>query len=50
MGKLGKIARGAAFGFTLLKRYVSNRCIEGRWQFAGWSNGFVMEVLMAQGV
>ena len=35
IGKPGKIARGAAFGFTLLKRYVSNRCIEGRWQFAG---------------
>jgi predicted transposase YbfD/YdcC len=38
------------FAISLLKRHPSNHSIKGKSQIAGWSNEFLMEVLMAQGV
>ena len=38
------------FAISLLKRHPSNHSIKGKSQIAGWSNEFLMQVLMAQGV
>ncbi|MGB2987240.1 MAG: hypothetical protein WBE26_15330 [Phycisphaerae bacterium] len=38
------------FAISLLKRHPSKHSIIGKSQIAGWSNDFLMEVLMAQGV
>ena len=38
------------FAISLLKRHPSNHSIKGKSQIAGWSNEFLMQVLMVQGV
>jgi len=38
------------FAIGLLKRHPANDSIKGKSRMAGWSNDFLMEVLMAQGV
>jgi predicted transposase YbfD/YdcC len=37
------------FAISLLKRHPSKHSIKGKSRIAGWSNNFLMEVLMAQG-
>jgi len=38
------------FAISLLRRHPSEHSIKGKSRMAGWSNGFLMEVLMAQAV
>ena len=44
------LSRLRRFAISLLKRHPSENSIKGKSRLAGWSNEFLMEVLMAQGV